>query len=176
MKVVLASINQAKIEATNKIFSKVFKDIAIIPIESDSGVSKTPMSDDEGIQGCMNRITNTKEKVSDADIYVGLEGILTTNSFGIFLCGWAAVELMEEGRIGIGCSAKVRIPNFIAQKADSFRELSTLVKENYPSSLVEEMTLLGSNGIITQKMYTRTDEFEHAIQCALGYALNKSNF
>ncbi len=176
MKVVLSSTNKAKVLATQRIFSEVYEDFDLESLDVYSGVSKTPINDDEGIQGCLNRIKEAQKLVLDGDIYVGLEGILTTNKFGVFLTGWAVVEISKNHRIGMGCSAKVQIPDFIAKNVESFTELSEIVKSSYPSDLVSNIDELGSNGIFTQKMYTRTDEFENALECALGYVFNETNF
>lgn len=175
MKIVLASTNKAKIAATEKVFSNLYNNISITPVDVESDVSKTPDTDDEGIQGCLNRINNSKKEISDGDMYVGLEGIITKNNFGVFICGWAVVEIVGENKNGIGCSAKVQIPNFIAENIQTFGELSKLVIEKYPSNLIGQMEEIGTNGVITEKMYTRVNEFENALKCALGYAHNQTN-
>lgn len=176
MKIVLSSTNKAKILAAKKVFAEVYENFDLETVEVNSGVSNTPMNDDEGIKGCLNRIEEAKKLVLNGDIYVGLEGILTSNKFGVFLTGWAVVEIVKDPKVGMGCSAKVQIPDFIAKNVENFKELSEVVKSSYPSDLVNNMDELGSNGIITRKMYTRTDEFEHALKCALGYAFNEANF
>jgi hypothetical protein len=51
-----------------------------------------------------------------------------------------------------------------------------LVKAKYPSSLVSEINEIGTNGIVTGKLYTRVHEFEDTIRCVLGYALNEENY
>ena len=51
-----------------------------------------------------------------------------------------------------------------------------MVATNYPSDLIKEQEEIGANGIITNKLYTRVDEFEDAIKCALGFISNKYNF
>ncbi len=176
MKIVLSSRNKAKILAAKKVFSEVYENFDLETVEVHSGVSNTPMTDEEGIQGCLNRIEEAKKLASAGDIYVGLEGIITKNKFGVFLTGWAVIEMIKDHRIGMGCSAKVQIPDFIAKNVEDFKELSEVVRSHYASDLVDNMDELGSNGIITQQMYTRTDEFEHALKCALGYVFNETNF
>ena len=175
MKIVLSSTNKAKKEAVNKTFSSFFsEEFELITVEVDSGVSETPTTDEAGIQGALNRISKAKLLIPDGDFYLGLEGIITTNKFATFICGWAVVET-KAGKLGIGCSGKVKLPDFIARKVTDFKKLSELVKENYSSELLSKMDEIGSNGVITNEVYTRVDEFEDALKCAIGYLLNPRN-
>ena len=77
---------------------------------------------------------------------------------------------------GMGCSAKVEIPRYIADKITSFGELSSLVKNTYKSELVNRLDEIGTNGVITNLGYTRVDEFEDALNCAFGYISNSNNY
>lgn len=174
MKFVLSSKNKAKTEAVKLVLKKFYTDFDLECVEVESGVSKTPDSDEEGILGCKNRIANAKQLIENSDGYIGLEGIITRNNFGTFICGWCVIEI--DNKISMGCSAKVQIPDFIAKDVYSFGELSGLVKSKYPSNLVEEMDLIGTNGVITNKEYTRVDEFVDALSIAFGYVLNDSNY
>lgn len=174
MKFVLSSTNKAKTEATRKVLNEFFEGSLLECIYVDTGVSKTPDSDDEGIDGCFNRINNAKQQIEGADGYIGLEGIITKSKYGTFICGWCVVEM--NGKTAMGCSAKVRIPDFISNKITTFGELSTLVKETYPSKLVSEIDLIGTNGIITNQGYTRVDEFIDALNAAFGYLSNDTNY
>lgn len=85
--------------------------------------------------------------------------------------GWCVVEI--EGKLGMGCSAKVQIPDFISNKIQTFGELSQVVKQNYPSSLIEQIDSIGTNGVITNRAYTRVDEFIDALNCAFGFLGNE---
>ncbi|MCL4353033.1 inosine/xanthosine triphosphatase [Patescibacteria group bacterium] len=174
--ILLTSKNPAKVNATENTIAGIFKDYNIETIEVASGVSKTPDSDEEGIKGCLQRIEKAKKAYPNKDIYVGLEGIIRKNDYGTFLCGWCVVELPKEKRVGIGCSAQVKLPDFIADRVNTFEELSDLVETAYPSPLVSEINEIGTNGVITNRFYTRDHEFEDAIKCALGFALNDENY
>lgn len=173
MRFVLTSENQAKVTATRTILEKFYPGYKLDTISVDSGVSETPDSDEEGIQGCLNRIAAAYGKVSDANGYIGLEGIVTQNRYGRFLCGWCVVEL--DGQTGMGCSAKVRLPDYISSKLTSDRKLSAVMMQQYKSKLLHDMPQIGTNGIITNRAYTREDEFIDAMNCAFGYLANPTN-
>lgn len=174
MKFVLSSTNRAKTDATKLVLLEFFTDYELECVEVNSGVSKTPDNDDEGIQGCKNRINEAKKLINDADGYIGLEGIITKNTFGTFICGWCVIELGNKA--GMGCSAKVQIPDFIASNITTYGELSSVVKENFPSELINEMDSIGTNGVVTNRGYTRVDEFVDALKCAIGYISNEKNY
>lgn len=175
MKIILTSTNDAKIAATQKTATKLFGEVEIVPLKVETGVSNTPLTDEEGIEGAIHRIEEAKKMDDSADLYVGLEGILSKNKYGSFICGWAVVE-SKDNRRAYGCSGKVQLPPFIANHIESFQELSDEVKKRYPSSFVEEMPMIGSNGIITNRFYTRVDEFEDALLCTFGYMANEINY
>ena len=167
MKFVLSSTNAAKRQATEVLLREVYgDDCSLECVDVDSGVSATPTTDDEGIQGALQRIAHAAAQLPDRDGYFGLEGIITTNRYGTFLCGWAVVKL-QSGVIGYGCSAKVRLPDELMHGFDSFRQLSDLTAAAYPDRAAALPTQ-GTNGVITNGMYTRVDEFTDALRCALG--------
>lgn len=174
MKFVLASTNKAKVEAVKKVLNEYFSNIEITSVSVESNVSKTPLSDEEGLRGCLNRIETLRKEYKNYDGYIGLEGIVTTVLEKYFVSGWCIIEL--NGRQGIGCSAKVLIPSKIAEKINSNTEFKDLIKNEYPNVQEEKSALWGANGVITNGIYSRVDEFEDSVRCALGYILNEDNF
>lgn len=164
---VLSSTNAAKRAATEQILQKLYGDAYTLQcVDVTSGVSETPHSDDEGIQGALGRITAAKAEIARADAYIGLEGIVTRNSYGVFLCGWAVVQ-DKQGNLHMGCSAKVQLPPDLTDDLSSFKKLSELTAEKYPDQ-ADKLQQIGTNGVITNGMYTRIDEFVDALSCAFG--------
>ena len=168
--ILLSSTNQAKNQSIKNFFGSQNIAIDLTSVDVDSRVSKTPNSDDEGIQGCINRINNSKKQFQNKqfDYCIGMEGIITTNQFGTFLCGWVCIE-SKLGSQFFGCSAKCQIPPQIAKNILTFGELSALIKEYYAPELVSQHSLIGTNGIITNNLYNRVDEFCDSLKCAWGY-------
>lgn len=176
MKVVITSKNPGKNKAARIALERLLGDVDIVSVDADSGVSNTPISDEEGIQGCLNRIIDGKKQVEDADVYIGLEGIISKNKFGMFICGWAVVDFVKLEKQGIGCSAKVKVPDFISKDVADYKELSDIIKQNYPSDLIDKMPEIASNGVISGGKYTRVNAFQDALACAVGYIQNDSNW
>lgn len=164
---VLSSTNEAKRAAVEHILQKLYKDTFELQcIDVSSGVSETPHSDEEGIQGALSRISEAEAKIPGANAYIGLEGIVTRNSYGVFLCGWAVIK-DENGKMHMGCSAKVQLPDSLTGDLSSFKKLSELTAEKYPEQ-AHELPKIGTNGVITRGLYTRVDEFVDALSCAFG--------
>ena len=164
---VLSSTNEAKKQATIKLLEELYgKNFQLHCVDTTSGVPETPTTDDEGTRGALNRIASAQKAMPGYDGYLGLEGIITSNDFGSFLCGWAVIKL-KDGRIGYGCSAKVKLPDTLVKDFDNFRKLSEVTATMYPDH-VDSLTELGTNGVITNGLYTRIDEFNDALRCAIG--------
>lgn len=81
-KVIVASLNPAKINAVKSAFTEVFpeQDFSFDGVSVASEVPDQPMSNDETKQGAINRVRNAKSEVTDADYYVGLEAGIEGNA------------------------------------------------------------------------------------------------
>lgn len=165
-KIVVCSKNKAKNNAVRNALSDFFDDFEIVSLQTSSGVSETPVGDEEGLAGCKNRLSDAMLQVPNADIYIAMEGILNQNSFGTYLCGWTMIFDKASGNYISGCSAKVQIPEKIACKLNKDERLSKIVAD-YFGSTDEEISLVGTNGVLTHGYYTRTDEFINSVKCAL---------
>ena len=77
-RIIVCSKNAAKNAAVEKIMEQYFEEMEVISLETNSGVSETPIGDEEGIAGCYNRIKDATNQAV-GDLYVAMEGILTEN-------------------------------------------------------------------------------------------------
>ncbi|HAO52443.1 TPA: hypothetical protein DCQ85_03165 [Candidatus Magasanikbacteria bacterium] len=121
---------------------------------------------EEGIEGVINRAKNARTKYSDADYYVGMEGYVDTNKYGMFLAGVVAI-MDKHGEIGVGISAKMQLPMFIQKKIQDGEELGPLVKDLMNDTNGNIRQFDGTNGILSKGLYNRVDEFKDATNCAL---------
>lgn len=173
--IIITTKNKAKINALEYICKELFCNYQIISIESSSGVNETPTNDEEAIQGCENRIKNTlKETTLKPDYIVALEGLVEHTKIGTFVFGWAAIR-DSIGNIYYGCSGKVMLPAIISQKITPNIKLSDLIKEHYKNIAQEDIDILGANGVVTDGLYTRVDEFITSMRCAFGVAKIKDD-
>ena len=172
--IIVCSKNKAKNEAVKKVVEKYFKEFEIKSLETNSEISETPIGDEEGITGCHNRIKDAISQEEKYDLYISMEGILTQTSYGTFICGWTVIYNNVENEYYYGCSAEVKIPNFIIDKMSKSQRLSDVVA-TYIGSTGDKISNLGTNGILTNGAYTRTDEFIDSITCAISSKFKKIN-
>ncbi len=173
VKIVVCSKNKAKNEAVEEVMKDYFSNYEIYSLETDSKVSETPVGDEEGILGCRNRILDAIKKDSTGYLYIAMEGILTKNSYGTFLCGWTVIYNKYLNEYYYGCSAKVKVPDEILKKSTQSKRLSEVVA-NYMGNSEEKVRNFGTNGILTNGAYTRTDEFRDSVLCAISSKFKKN--
>lgn len=174
--IALCSENIAKAKATKDICSIAFRNFSLECYAVSSGVSETPNSDEEALIGCHQRIENLQSKLNGkVDLIIALEGLTETTPFGVFLYGWAAIKYVPSGKMFYGCSGKIMLPDYVANDLSRDIKLSDLVIKKLTSVSKEDLEKLGTNGILTNKMYTRTDEFSTALRCALGSMITEHN-
>jgi inosine/xanthosine triphosphatase len=166
VKIVVCTKNRAKIQAIEDVFGTVWSDIEIIAEKFPSDIAEQPISEEEGIQGAINRTKNAQKKFPEADLFVGMEGFVDTNKFGMFLAGVTIIR-DKKGKTGIGISAKVQIPEFIKAKIEAGKELGVIIKDMMNDNEDKIRQFDGTNGVLTQGMYNRVDEFKDATKCAL---------
>lgn len=118
------------------------------------------------------RCYNAINQDPNATLYVAMEGILTQNKYGTYLCGWTVIYNKVENEYYQGCSAKINIPNTIIKNMNKNERLSDLVAK-YVGSTDEEVSLIGTNGMLTHGAYTRTQEFIDSITCAIASKYKK---
>lgn len=176
VKVLVTTTNEAKLAAIKQVFESFFGAADLYPIKVNSGVSETPVNDNEAINGCKNRIDMVRGDAGEMDYLVAMEGLVEHTEHGCFVYGWAYIEQTKTGHNGIGCSAKVKLPQALANKINKDKKLSDLVVDFYPAELTADIDVQGTNGIVTQGQFNRVDEFITALKCALGYLANSSNY
>ena len=164
--IIVCSKNKAKNDAVINVMKQYFKNFQIKSLETNSGVSETPSGDEEGIKGCLNRIKEAIIQDDNGDLYVAMEGILSETSYGTFLCGWTVIYNKIEDEYYYGCSAKIKVPDEIIEKSSKSQRLSDVVAE-FVGSTGDEISKIGTNGVLTHGEYTRTDEFVDSILCAI---------
>jgi len=175
MKILIATENRAKVQAVKEVFTQRFPQAEFFTAKYESEVSDQPLSESEGIQGAINRALNAKKDQGEMDFYVGLEGYVDTNQFGMFLAG--AVAIVDENEeVGVGISAKMQIPNFMRRAIENGRELGPLVQEMMQDDENKIRHTEGTGGILTDGLFTRMEEFQNATKCALARFLTPHLF
>lgn len=170
--VIVCSKNKAKNLAVKSVLEQYLEEFEILSLETNSNVSATPIGDNEGIKGCFNRIKDAIYQNNTGDLYIAMEGILDKNQYGTFICGWTVVYNRKNNEYYYGCSAKVKIPDEIMKNFDKSIRLSDVVSD-FVGGTESKISNYGTNGILTNGAYTRTDEFIDSLKCAISTKFKK---
>ena len=165
-KIVVCSTSKPKNNAVENVIKDFVEDYEIISLNTNSKVSETPMSHEEGIEGCINRINDAKSQIEDADLYIAMEGILNIVNGETFLCGWTIIYDSFNDKYYYGCSSQVHVPKEIIKDFNQNTRLSDIVATYY-NKTEEEIRNYGTNGMLTNGCYTRTQEFTDSVLCAI---------
>lgn len=161
-KVLIASRNPVKINATKKAFKEVFSDrFEFKGVSVDSLVSDQPMSNNETLKGATNRLQNIKHL--EADYLVSIEGGVDLLDSNYEAFAWIVIS--DKNKIGKAKTASFALP----------LKISKLIKEGYELGDADDMVFKRSNskqqngavGILTNNLIDRTEYYVHAIILAL---------
>ncbi|AIM15921.1 MULTISPECIES: DUF84 family protein [Neobacillus] len=169
MKIIIGSKNPAKIDAVKNSFQS--NDIEFISIDVPSGVSKQPFSDEETIQGAINRATRALQQ-GNGDIGIGLEGGVHQTSQGLFLCNWGALAAKGIQPIIAG-GARLLLPEEVAERLKAGEELGPIMDDYANKKNVR--TKEGAIGIFTNGMINRRNMFTHVTNLLVGQYLYKQH-
>lgn len=169
-KVIIASLNPAKINAVKSAFEAAFpsKAFDFIGVNVPSDVAEQPMSSDETYLGATNRIHHAQSTIKDGDFYVGIEaGIDVDVTFA-----WMVIE--SHGQRGQSRSASVMLPPQVLTQLKPNRELGDIMDEVFGTHNIKQQG--GAIGLLTQHQLTRSSVYHQALILALIPFINPQLF
>ncbi len=172
MLVVLGSTSPVKINATRQAFETYFDNVEVKGIRVPSGIKPFPTSEEETLQGAVNRSKAVSE-MEQADFYVGLEGGLQTLN-GYTIVKQIAVVLHEE-QIGVGVSSGYTAPEKLIQQLDMTSDASRNILDRYFGE-TEILSKEGIIGVLTNGILNRTSISRDAVICALTGFINSQYY
>lgn len=164
MKIVVGSTSPVKINAVKQAFSEYYTDFRVESVAIPSGVNPFPWSDEEMLQGAMNRAKGAQEKFPDADFAVGLEGGL--QQLGDWMMVKQLAVVIRGGEVGVGLSSGYDCPKGILEQIKPQKESSRKKIDSFFGS-DEILSNKGPIGVLTKFKMTRTDSSIDAVLCAL---------
>jgi inosine/xanthosine triphosphatase len=165
----LNAVNEAVVAIAPLLASAVCSEV--LGYEVESGVSHTPASREELMQGARQRAEKLHQKLlgenSAADFYIGLEGgldiICESAQRRVFLESWAYVS---DGTAGhFGCSGSMELPEALAEEVLSGGTELGVAIDNYAGA-VGIRDGQGAWGILSANLITRQDSFRLAVIAA----------
>ncbi|MBM4843614.1 inosine/xanthosine triphosphatase [Vibrio parahaemolyticus] len=169
-KVVIASLNPAKINAVKSAFQSAFPQQAFefVGISVPSEVADQPMTNEETHRGAVNRVKNAKVEMPTADFYVGLEAGIEGN----VTFAWMVIE--SDTHRGESRSASLMLPpEVLVQLADA-NELGDVMDKVFGTENIKQKG--GAISLLTQNQLTRSSVYHQALILALIPFTNPDHF
>ncbi|MCA9389882.1 inosine/xanthosine triphosphatase [candidate division WWE3 bacterium] len=165
-KIIVASKNPVKINATQKAFEKMFPDetFEIEGISADSGVSDQPMTEKETLQGAHNRCQEAQKLSPQADYWVGIEGGLENIDGEMEAFAWICIYA-KDGQHGRGRTGSFFLPDKVTELINQGMELGEADDIVFQQNNSKQKS--GSIGILTRDVIDRTQYYEPAVIMAL---------
>ena len=164
MKIAIGSTNPTKTRAVENVLRVLYSEIELVTLEVPTGISAQPIGDIETRRGAYNRARAVLE-LTDAEWGFGLEGGIVETEFGVMTNAWCVV-VARDGRVGVGGSANMLLPDSIAQRVlRDGRELGEAMDEYANTQDVKRGQ--GAIGILTRGLLNRQGAYEYIVRLAL---------
>lgn len=172
MKVVVASKNPVKIEATRNGFQTYFKDVNVEGASIESGVADQPMSDEETLEGARNRAANAARKFPEANFWIGIEGGVDRKNENLLAFAWIVV--LGKDASGESRTTTFSLPPEVAEMIDKGYELGHANDVIFKKHNSKQKS--GAVGLLTKDKLTRTQLYTQAVQLALIPIINQEMY
>jgi inosine/xanthosine triphosphatase len=174
MIVIVGSRSSLKIEATRIAFKSVYNDVVVKGLPIKSGVSPFPTSDEETLNGAMNRAKWAAEVEPIADFHVGLEGGLSRIGEWFVVKHFAVVVKGKD--VGLGISPGYVCPDRLYR---SLVATSDVVGRKAIDEFFKDHEILsrqGPIGVLTGGRLNRTQALIEAVTCALTRFIDSTHY
>jgi inosine/xanthosine triphosphatase len=163
--VAVASHNPVKLRAAQAGFAAMFPGVELnmLPVSVPSGVAEQPTSDEETLQGALNRSASAQAAAPTANFWVGIEGGIAYNQGEMLAFAWVVVR--SSGELGRARTAAFYLPPRVAELVRAGRELGEaddIVFERENSKQDN-----GAVGLLTGDVIDRALFYTHAVILAL---------
>ncbi|KGX89160.1 DUF84 family protein [Pontibacillus litoralis] len=160
MKIVVGSTNLPKVNAVKN----NFPDVEVFGVEVSSKVSAQPFSDEETLEGAINRARECAKHTKGC-IGIGLEGGVTEMGEDLYLCNWGVLVDHNENTY-TASGARILLPDEVAEQLHKGQELGDVMDAYAKRTGVRSKE--GAIGIFTNELVNRTAMFEHVVQLLKG--------
>lgn len=166
-KVVIASQNPVKIEATKAGFKKMFpsQKFSFRGESVPSGVNDQPMTDEDTLTGANNRTENAAKKIPDADFWVGIEGGLQKKeNEQMEAFAWIVIK-NKNGKVGKSRTGTFFLPKEITRLVEQGKELGDA--DDIVFRQTNSKQKHGTVGNFTGNVITRSRYYSETVVLAL---------
>lgn len=167
---IIASKNPVKIQSTLAGFSQVFPNetFTTTGINVPSNVPDQPMTDEQTLQGALNRATNARAASPSADYWIGLEGGVHDHAGTLEAFAW--IVILSSTQSSRARTATFQLPPQVAALVHQGVELGHADDQVFGRSNSKQTN--GAVGLLTHDLIDRTAYYAHAVVLALIPFLN----
>ncbi len=140
------------------------------PVSVPSGVADQPLTEQETLQGALNRVANAQEAHAEADFWVGIEGGVETMAGELTAFAWVVVRDREQ--LGRARSGTFFLPKAVQELVEQGVELGEADDRVFGHANSKQKG--GAVGILTQNVLDRRELYEQAVVLALVPFKNKA--
>lgn len=163
MKIAVGTKNNTKVKAVQAVFHEAHHTIMVSDVQPS--VSKQPFSDEETLQGAIERAT-LAVRDQQADIGIGLEGgVFVARNGTVWLCNWGAL-VDRDGVVVVAGGARIPLPVEIGEQLRCGKELAEVMDEYAKRRDVRSNE--GAIGILTNGAIDRTTMYAHIVHMLKG--------
>jgi inosine/xanthosine triphosphatase len=169
MIIAVGSTNPTKTDPVKAVFSHYFPNVSVKGVKVPSGVSEQPKNINTMFTGALNRAQNALKKVRSAQYGVGIEGGMHKYKHGWFESS-IVVIIDRNGKVGIGSSGGFVLPSRIIKDIETGKTLEESMDGLFNTRNIGE--IVGTTGVFTRGLVTRTDGVKHGVAFALARFLH----
>lgn len=162
MKIIVGSQNRDKLKIVKDALTELHLKAEVEGVKIRSGIAGQPLDKKATKKGAVNRAKDAREKVPDADFWVGLEGGLHDYGEGYHLVTIACL-IDKSGKDFIGEGEEIHLPISVSQKVKNGEWFGDAIRE------------YAKGHEIDNNLITRLSPFTQAVQNAYAEYLVKSN-
>lgn len=164
-RIVIASKNPVKAQATLKAFKRMFPEDAfrLNSVSVPSGVGHQPSSDAETLDGATTRARNASREIVNADYWVGIEGGVTQQDGEMAAFAW--VVILSKDQVGKSRTGTFFLPQQVAELIRAGKELGDADDIVFGQANSKQES--GAIGLLTRDIVDRTRLYEHGVLLAL---------
>ncbi len=172
--VLVGSKNPVKISCTEDAFTRAFnKSFLVDGINAPSDVSEQPKGDKETLLGAKNRAHNSLKVFPEANFWVGIEGGIDKDEYGMFAFAWIYI-LANNGKTSQSKTGTFYLPKAVADMVKDGMELGKADDLVFEKENSKQQG--GSVGILTHGVIDRSEYYRQAIILALIPFVNENLF
>lgn len=171
-KVIVASQNPVKVEATAGAFGRMFGQevFRFVGMSVSSGVPDQPKSSEETLNGAESRALAARELAGQARYWVGIEGGIEDQGVGMAAFAWVVIR--SNNAVGRARSGSFFLPDEIARLVRSGKELGEADDIVFGRSNSKQKE--GAIGLLTGGVLDRRRLYEQAVILALAPLKNEA--